>query len=204
MGIMVTTTRRPTPRIRSFCKELAAALPNAIKVNRGKMNIEAVAIRAYELGLDHVIIVGARKGGNPGHMKFMKVEEDTYYFLPLAIVMGGVKLLREFPEGIKPHKVSSAMIVTEDHQPDFVHIFTEALAEVLDLPSCSVPKLHDLRGSCDSLIYARKARYKYLIILNFLDSRSFKPIGPELRIEKFVYKGLKYEVQKREEVQTQL
>lgn len=204
MGIMITTTRRPTPRIRSFCKELAAALPNAVKVNRGKLSIEGVAIRAYELGLDHIIIVGSRKGGNPGHMKFMIVEEDKYYFLPFAIVMGGVKLLREIPEGIRPRKVSTALIVYRNNEPDFVQVFAEALSEVLDIPCCCVGEVHDLRGSCDNLIYIKRAKYKYLMIMGFLDPYTFRPTGPELRIEKFVYRGLKYEVGREETAKTQM
>ena len=48
--ILLTTSHRPTRRIRSLCNDLTRSIPNSIRVNRGKMNFFDVAAKAIELG----------------------------------------------------------------------------------------------------------------------------------------------------------
>ena len=67
--ILLTTSRRPTERIRTLCRELAHVIPNAVRVNRGKLSLDGVAERALEFGADHVIIIDRWKGG-PGEIQF--------------------------------------------------------------------------------------------------------------------------------------
>ncbi|RLE86003.1 MAG: Brix domain containing protein, partial [Thermoprotei archaeon] len=44
--IIVTTTHHINPRVRSLANELARALPDAVRINRGKQNIINLAEKA--------------------------------------------------------------------------------------------------------------------------------------------------------------
>ena len=63
--ILLTTSRRPTGRIRTFCRDLANSLPNVVRVNRGKMSLDGLAEKAIELEADKVVVVDRWHGG-PG------------------------------------------------------------------------------------------------------------------------------------------
>jgi len=60
---LLTTSRNPTPRIRTFCRDLARVMPNIAYVNRGKMSNDDVAEKAIECGADRVMINDRGQGG---------------------------------------------------------------------------------------------------------------------------------------------
>jgi len=96
--IIITTSRRPTRRIRTFCNDLARCIPNSMRINRGKLSREGLAEKAYELEADRVIIVDRWKGG-PGKIELFNVREALVGVPPL-IYIRGIKLQREmgFPK----------------------------------------------------------------------------------------------------------
>ncbi|RLE81997.1 MAG: hypothetical protein DRJ52_02930, partial [Thermoprotei archaeon] len=149
MGILITSSRRPNPRLRTFCKDLARVLPDAIKVNRGKMSIEEVALKAYQLKIDHVVIVGKGRGGNPGRLIFIKVYEDRYEVLPLIIGIHGVTLIREIPEASIPTTVKTAVIAIKS---ECLKV-GESLSDSLGLPFIEVSRLQDTQGLSDIILW---------------------------------------------------
>jgi len=54
--ILLTTSRNPSPNIRTFCRDLARTMPNIVYVNRGKMSNDDVAEKAIEYNADRVMI----------------------------------------------------------------------------------------------------------------------------------------------------
>ena len=92
--ILITTSRRPTKRIRSFIKDLAKSIPNAVRRNRGKASTEDLCIEALARGLSRVLIV-ERWRGNPGIMRFILVGPRLCEHLKTAFVLKGVTLSRE-------------------------------------------------------------------------------------------------------------
>ncbi|RLI07175.1 hypothetical protein DRO32_04300, partial [Candidatus Bathyarchaeota archaeon] len=105
--IMITMSRRPTRTIRTFCNELAATLPGAVRVNRGKMSLEDVAEKAWEIGADRVILV-ARWKGNPGKICLYEVGDEGLRPFPPLIYIYGIKLRRDM--GVKLGKVGSLAV----------------------------------------------------------------------------------------------
>ncbi len=96
--VIVTTSHRPSQRVRSFAKDLAAVLPDAVKVNRGKSSLRDLYYDAVGYGAERVVIVGVWKG-NPGAVRVYAVPEPPEVGLkPLAeILLAGVALRREIP-----------------------------------------------------------------------------------------------------------
>ncbi|RLE92514.1 MAG: hypothetical protein DRN04_10020 [Thermoprotei archaeon] len=180
MSILITSSRRPNPRLRTFCKDLAKVLPDAIKVNRGKMSIEEVAIKAYQLEIDHVIVVGKGRGGNPGRMIFLKIYEDKYEILPLIIGIEGVVLIREIKNADVPEKVASTIIASNtDQLPDL-------LSDALGLSSIEVESIEDLQGTADTIMWIEKVKRKYII--RFFNGQNLRLSGPIIKVNKVVRK----------------
>jgi len=98
VSILVTTSHRPSQRVRSFVKDLVSVLPNAVKLTRGKATLEELYYEAVARGAKRVIIVNVWKG-NPGSLRVYEPLEppDTRLGLIARIVMKGVKLSRETP-----------------------------------------------------------------------------------------------------------
>ncbi|MEM3816162.1 MAG: Brix domain containing protein, partial [Candidatus Bathyarchaeia archaeon] len=70
--IILTTSHRPTRRVRSLCKDLASSIPGLIRVNRGKMGLIEVAERAVSVGSEKFIVIDRWKGC-PGRIRFYRV-----------------------------------------------------------------------------------------------------------------------------------
>ncbi|MEM2047570.1 MAG: hypothetical protein QXZ06_06800 [Candidatus Jordarchaeales archaeon] len=111
--ILITTSRRPTRRGRSFCKDLAQVIPGAVKINRGKKSVYEVLAEAVQRGLPYVLIVETWKG-NPGSMLFYRASA-TDVKKPLAIFrVKGVKLQREIRKDGKIGKVERVVIESKE------------------------------------------------------------------------------------------
>jgi U3 small nucleolar ribonucleoprotein protein IMP4 len=61
--MLITTSRKPSQRTRTFCRGLERVI-NARCINRGKMNIHEVFLKTKIMGFDRVAII-SEKNGNP-------------------------------------------------------------------------------------------------------------------------------------------
>lgn len=91
--IIITTSHKPSPRTRTFAKELSSVLPNSIKLNRGKKTLTDLLIDALSIGANRVIVVHERKG-NPSALKIYSVE-DKKLKEHITLEITGVALWRE-------------------------------------------------------------------------------------------------------------
>ncbi|MEM4713464.1 MAG: hypothetical protein QXQ61_02820, partial [Candidatus Bathyarchaeia archaeon] len=92
--ILLTTSRRPTKGIRTFCKDLSHTFPNILRINRGKLSLEDVTAKALELGAKKVVVIDRWKGG-PGKIELYQLDSRLQPIPPL-IYLRSVKLRREF------------------------------------------------------------------------------------------------------------
>lgn len=184
--ILVTTSRHPNPRLRSFVKDLARALPGASHVNRGKMNIDELAAEAYRRGSDTVVIVCRGQHGNPGRIVFMKVYEDEFEFYPLIIQLRGVKLVREMPDA-RPVRVESEVVgYFEGGEAEALAL---ALGEALGLPTIKASSIDDLRGVSQAVLLVEHVGKPDLsFVLKFLSLRKLDLVGPLMRIRRVAYR----------------
>jgi len=106
--ILLTTSRNPTSRIRTFCNDLSRVIPNIMRINRGKMSMDEVAEKALEHGADRVVIVDRWQGG-PGKIEFFHTAPSGLVHVPPILYVAGIRLQREFPS-VKLKPVHSLVI----------------------------------------------------------------------------------------------
>lgn len=127
-GILVTTSRRPTPRIRSLAKDLARTLPGGLRLTRGHLSMRDLAVEARSMGCDRVVVVGGRKG-NPSIIRVYSVEGDPPGLVNIVtFIVKGVTLSREAlnrlprrPEGLVVRTDGS--IIGKEFQKAFKEAF---------------------------------------------------------------------------------
>jgi len=111
MGLIVLTSSRNSGiRMRQFLNELEPAIPNAVKVNRGRLSITDLAGKVLSMGATRIIYFGSR-GGNPHIMRFIKVGEGFIEFLPYVVRILGVKLLIDMQVRVRQVGKSRSAIV---------------------------------------------------------------------------------------------
>ncbi|MEM1514528.1 MAG: hypothetical protein QXT26_06380 [Thermoproteota archaeon] len=177
--ILITTSHRPTRRVRSLCNDLARSIPGLIKVNRGKMGLIEVAEKAVQMDSDKFIVVDRWRGG-PGRIRLFRITDEGFKECPPRLYTSGVKLRREFnipPEWIK-NKIKLLFIDRDDGEKLEIEEFRRALSEFFEIPILE-------RGS-EALGYDA-----YMVIsagkdswatLSFFRLPSRIEIGPRIRI----------------------
>jgi len=128
--ILLTTSRRPTERIRTLCRELAHVIPNAVRVNRGKLSLDGVAERALEFGADHVIIIDRWKGG-PGEIQFFHAGSGGLVPVPPTLYVSGVRLQREFKTRVR--KIRPLTLTASSEGSSQTGKLVEALSNFLEV-----------------------------------------------------------------------
>jgi rRNA maturation protein Rpf1 len=73
--ILLTTSWRPTRRIRTFCRDLGRLIVNVVRINHGKSCLDRIAKRASKRHADRVIIVDRWSGG-PGKIELFWTEPE--------------------------------------------------------------------------------------------------------------------------------
>lgn len=82
--MLITTSRKPSQRTRSFCKSFVRVL-NSSYINRGKMSIRDVLIKSSELGYNKIAVVSETKG-NPSRIDFQ--DKDGEVILSMDVTVG--------------------------------------------------------------------------------------------------------------------
>ena len=109
---LLTTSREPSYRTRSFLKDLATTLPCILMIHRGKKTLLELALIARKYGVKYIGIVGERKG-NPSILKIYNTSLLTYQknVKPwVMLVFAGLSLSRELGIYHRPINVDSMSI----------------------------------------------------------------------------------------------
>ena len=131
--ILLTTSRRPTHRMRTLCHDLARSIPNLVRINRGKLNLDGIAERALEFNADRVIIVDRWRGG-PGKIKLFQAGPQGLKLVPPLIFVGDIRLQREL-EGVRVKPVRSLTITTSHEKSPQVAKIAESFSRFLNVPA---------------------------------------------------------------------
>ncbi len=189
MSILITTSRRPTRRTRSLCNDLARVIPGAVRINRGKLSLEGVALRAIELGADRIILVSVYKG-NPGKMHFFEVSSETFKRLGPDMLLAGVKLQRDL--GIRSlRRHNSLGVVTTGSANNEIRKLADALGYILKSEVYvldSMERAADLREEKGlELILKVEEDRRSLAALSFYSLLNEKIVGPIIRVKKLFW-----------------
>ena len=178
--IHLTTSRRPTRRIRTLCHDLAHSVPNIVRINRGKLSLDGIAERAVELDADRIVVIDRWKGG-PGKIKLFRIEPTGLIPVPPLMYIAGIRLQREFEA--KTKHVRSLVVTTElENPPETVRI-AERLSDFFNLPRLSIDeaatKYHasmhvSLNASC-------RTQITFMLLPQMVE------IGPRATLSKLVW-----------------
>ncbi len=124
--LLITTSRRPSRRTRSFVRDLYHVIPGAKRVNRGKKSVEDLKKLAIGEGFKRVLIVGTMKG-NPSTLTFLATLPAEVQYLPLMIWLKGVTLRREMTKRRAPFVRTLGVARTSGVPEEFVHGFSSGL-----------------------------------------------------------------------------
>ena len=178
--ILLTTSRRPTGRIRTFCRDLTNSIPDVVRVNRGKMSVDGVAEKAIELEADRVVVVDRWRGG-PGKINLFQISSTGLKPVPPLMLIRGIRLRREFNEATRRTR-SSAITVKPEDSAELTKI-AGLLSQFLDLPVLSLDeaaKRHraSMHFSFDSSQH---------IQITFMRLQRMIEIGPRVTLSKLVW-----------------
>lgn len=178
LRILLTTSRNPTDKMRTFCNDLAGMLPNALRVNRGKMSSEQLAEKALENGAEHVIVVNRWQVG-PGTINFIRIGQSGLISIPPIIRVGDIKLRRDFKVFSKVKPVR-ALAFFSSVPSDEVKKFAEMLAKFFGIPLLSVDELAKKSENFMSLEKDNAER----VTVTFMVEPGHVEVGPRITVSK--------------------
>jgi rRNA maturation protein Rpf1 len=175
--ILLTTSRNPTDRLRTLCNDLARILPNALRVNRGKMSNEQLAEKALQEGSEHILLIERGQSGS-GCIRFWKTQQTGLVCVPPVIQVVDMKLRRDFkiPSKVKPAR---GIAILPSVPSDEARRFAEMLAGFLGVPLLSVDEVaHD-----ENLIALDQDGIGRLIV-TFITGLNHVEVGPRVTVVK--------------------
>lgn len=128
---MITTSREPTPAMRTLAKDLHKVIPNSLHITRGKMNIEKLAETMLELGALKLLLI-TRWEGNPGKIEFYQIQNSKLKLIPPILHLRRVFLRREFKrekDRARGLRLAIAASQNIEHQK-----LATALSEIFNIP----------------------------------------------------------------------
>ena len=88
--MLISTSRKPSQKTRKFCKNLAHATGSR-SVNRGKMNMRELLVKALELDEFNLAIVNEIKG-NPSRITFYSNKGEVLLIILVGITTDNEKM----------------------------------------------------------------------------------------------------------------
>lgn len=178
--IFITTSRRPTTRSRSLLKDLVSVLPNAVRIVRGHATLEKLALEAFDVGADKIIVLRNWKG-NPRFVDFYEVLGPGKYRRMCTLVLKGFKLIREcgFTRPTRRPRellVRKSVVVSEEIPSDLI----ECILRGFEARVCDDVAVTNDCVDCVEIGIESKANFFELLFR----SVGLNVVGPVLRIWK--------------------
>ena len=178
--ILLTTSRRPTGRIRTFCRDLANSIPDAVRINRGKMSLDGVAEKAIEVEADKVVVVDRWQGG-PGRISLYRLGSSGLYFVPPLMLIKGIRLRREF-KNVKKRGQSSVITFSPENSSALENIAGQ-LSQFFGLPFYSLDDATEKYVAAMHLSFDRSG----CLQLTFKRLQRMVEIGPRVTLSKLIW-----------------
>ena len=185
MVYLITTSHKPSRRLRSFLKDLTSILPNAKKINRGKKKIEDLLYDAIELKASRLIILREYKG-NPAGIDVYGIDYDSEELKPLASFhIRGVRLSRETVEAVRIYnpRVLAIYAGQASHrlEEEFIDVFVKAFNVKMHLGT-----IEEAAGEIDVLAIPKWDNREKIIKLFFINPSTKRLGGPLIKITRVI------------------
>lgn len=177
--ILLTTSRRPTDALRTFCRDLANGIPDVVRVNRGKMSLDGVAEKALEINANKVVVVDRWREGI-GKISFFNVKSNGLTALPPILLLSNIIHRRDF--GQKGRSIASVITVNTNDWSKIKQT-ANSFSEFFSLPIMSVDeaakkRLASMHFMLDS---SGKTRISFMLVGRMVE------IGPQVTVSKLVW-----------------
>jgi rRNA maturation protein Rpf1 len=116
--------------MRSLCHDLIRVLPDATRINRGKLSFPEIIGKVFDAEADRLIIVERWKGG-PGRIQFYQISSEVTRLPPL-LILGGVKMQSDF--GRKRLLSKNIAVTVTDDPPKNILDLAKFLSQFLNVP----------------------------------------------------------------------
>ncbi|MBD3192458.1 MAG: hypothetical protein GF308_17595 [Candidatus Heimdallarchaeota archaeon] len=185
---LLTTSRDPSPRTRSFVRDLTRVIPWSFHFTRGSCSLKDVADELAILGIIRAMIVHERKG-NPSRATFYKLVDGELIERDYRVRIKGITLARELNRGRSVFTSESKFRVVNKCNSDFGEQLYTMLSLFFDFnKERELPRIPDLKGIAVYFSDDEEGN----IILEFQQIETKEMIGPKIVISD-VYLGKKGE-----------
>jgi len=171
--ILLTTSRNPTPRIRTFCNDLARAISGLVRVNRGKMSTDEIAEKALEYDAECVVIVDRWHGGLDS-IRFFQIGESGLISVPPVLHVSGIRLRREF--GVVKVKPAVSLVVLASETSVRVLTIAESLSKFFAIPIALVNEAVKIGPTSMAISLDESNR----IVMTFMVEPNHVEVGPRI------------------------
>ncbi len=178
--ILLTTSHRPTRRVRSLCNDLARSIPGLVKINRGKTSFFDLAEKAVQMKIEKIIVVDRWKG-SPGRIRFFRVVDGKMSEKAPRLYVSGVRLRREFgasKENNQKKLIKYMFLDSTEIRGSEVEKLASSLSEFFEIPifkAEEAPSIYD--------VYLRfTSSEDCLACISFYTLPSNAEIGPRIKI----------------------
>ncbi|MEM3923121.1 MAG: hypothetical protein QXZ48_02360 [Zestosphaera sp.] len=128
-SLLITTSREPSRRTRSFVNDLVRVVPNSIKFNRGKATYEDLAAITKHYS-SHGVLMVLEKKGNPSALTYLVPGDTTNLVKKYLMLMSSLKLLREIRGHQIPYNVKKLVLNFSRVPQGFPQRVCEVLIEI--------------------------------------------------------------------------
>lgn len=170
--IIITTSHKPSPKLRTFIKELASIIPHSIRINRGKKTLDDLLLDALTLNANR-IIVGFEKKGNPSALRFFIIKNKRLIKL-MTLKIAGLSLWRELAEASKVYNPKSIAVKIPEEE-------LLELAEEIALGFNADILYDESKYKEYDVIVSLKPRGRIVLLL-FINPSTNRIVGPILKI----------------------
>lgn len=180
--ILLTTSRRPTGRIRTFCHDLVNSIPDVVRVNRGKMSLDGIAEKAIEVEADRIVVVDRWHGG-PGKINLYQLGSTGLESVPPLILIKAIRLRRELEETAKRPQSSAITLAPEDSAK--MGKLSENMSQFFGLPIISLDEASQKHGATMHFSFDSSR----LLQITFMRPQRMVEIGPRVTLSKLVWEA---------------
>lgn len=177
--LLITTSHRPTRRVRTLSHDLQRVLPGSLRINRGKLSFDEVVQEALTLGADRLIFLERWKGA-PGKIELYVLRPNVGRYFPM-IYLASVRIQDEL-YGHAPVRGRLIATVPEEAKPE-LRRFGEALTNFLQIPLAT--REQDTTGSAASMVFDDTERSETVVTFTRLPSGA--EIGPRLIVKNLIW-----------------
>ncbi len=186
--ILITTSRGPSQRTRTFIRDLSHVIPRAVRVNRGKKSLDDLRVEAIKHGLSRVLVVTEKKG-NPGGLRFYEASVATIRPAAAHVILEGVTLRREL-YGKKPERIPKVLDLAVAYQSgedraEYASAFAVGLGVEGVIEANEARELPD----SDVILWVREFDSRLAASFYLTGIRGAKEVGPRLFLRTLVEFG---------------